>query len=74
VANVQSAASVTDTDARNHTGEEETMPTSLEEMLSRSTCALCGRGVYIDTHGEGRVHCEGCKLAIDNCTCSSEKS
>lgn len=45
------------------------MPTSLDELLRQSTCALCGDGVYIDDEGEGRVHCQGCKMATDNCTC-----
>lgn len=40
----------------------------LEELLERATCGLCGKGVHIDDH-EGRVACDGCGLATDNCTC-----
>jgi len=39
--------------------------------LSSATCALCGAGVHIDDH-EGRVACNGCKMATDNCTCTGE--
>ncbi len=45
------------------------MPTSMEELLRQSSCALCGSPVYLDSDGEGRVHCQGCKMATDNCTC-----
>jgi ribosomal protein S27AE len=42
--------------------------TKLDEIVSRGTCALCGKGVHIDNH-EGRVACNGCNMATDNCTC-----
>ncbi|MBA3267293.1 MAG: hypothetical protein H0T70_03410 [Acidimicrobiia bacterium] len=45
--------------------------TTLSELLSRSVCALCGKGVHIDNH-EGRVACDGCNMATDNCTCISK--
>jgi hypothetical protein len=38
--------------------------------ISNATCALCGAGVHIE--GEGRVACNGCGLATDNCTCTGE--
>jgi ribosomal protein S27AE len=44
----------------------------MDEILSRGTCALCGKSVYLDDHGEGRVHCSGCQMATDNCTCTDE--
>jgi hypothetical protein len=44
--------------------------TKIDDLVSRGVCALCGRGVHLDE--EGRVACNGCQLAIDNCTCSSE--
>ncbi len=44
--------------------------TTLSELLSRSTCALCGNRVHIDDH-EGRVSCDGCNMATDNCDCDS---
>jgi ribosomal protein S27AE len=47
---------------------EETM-TRITELLSQSTCALCGKGVHIDNH-EGRVACDGCNMATDNCDCA----
>ncbi len=39
--------------------------------LSGATCAICGNGVHIDDH-EGRVACNGCGMATDNCTCSGQ--
>ncbi len=39
--------------------------------LSNATCALCGAGVHFDNH-EGRVACNGCGMATDNCTCTGE--
>lgn len=39
--------------------------------LSNATCALCGAGVHFDDH-EGRVACNGCGMATDNCTCTGE--
>jgi ribosomal protein S27AE len=43
--------------------------TRITELLSQSTCALCGKGVHIDNH-EGRVACDGCNMATDNCDCA----
>ena len=43
--------------------------TKINEIVSRGTCALCGKGVHIDNH-EGRVACDGCNMATDNCTCA----
>jgi len=43
--------------------------TKIAEIVSKGTCALCGKGVHIDTH-EGRVACNGCNMATDNCTCA----
>lgn len=40
----------------------------LTELIGKSVCALCGNGVHIDDH-EGRVACNGCNHATDNCTC-----
>lgn len=40
----------------------------LSDIISQGTCALCGNGVHIDNH-EGRVACNGCNMATDNCTC-----
>jgi len=54
--------------ARSHQNEE--IMTRIRDLLSQSTCALCGKGVHIDNH-EGRVACDGCNMATDNCTCSS---
>ena len=39
--------------------------------MTTATCALCGAGVHIDDH-EGRVACNGCGMATDNCTCTGE--
>jgi ribosomal protein S27AE len=39
--------------------------------ISNATCALCGAGIHIDDH-EGRVACDGCGMATDNCTCTGE--
>jgi len=36
--------------------------------MESGVCALCGADVRIDD-GEGRVVCEGCDMATDNCTC-----
>jgi hypothetical protein len=47
--------------------EQERM-TKLDEIIARGQCALCGKGVHIDSH-EGRVACNGCNMATDNCTC-----
>ena len=41
-------------------------------VLAQQLCALCGKGVHIDTH-EGRVACNGCNMATDNCTCPPER-
>ena len=43
--------------------------TKIDEIVNRGTCALCGKGVHIDNH-EGRVACNGCNMATDNCTCA----
>lgn len=43
--------------------------TKITEIVSKGTCALCGKGVHIDSH-EGRVACNGCNMATDNCTCA----
>ncbi|MDQ3896487.1 MAG: hypothetical protein M3326_04395 [Actinomycetota bacterium] len=43
--------------------------TKINEIVNRATCALCGKGVHIDNH-EGRVACNGCNMATDNCTCA----
>ncbi len=40
----------------------------LSDIIARGQCALCGKGVHIDNH-EGRVACNGCNMATDNCTC-----
>lgn len=45
--------------------------TELDTILSRAVCALCGMGVHIDDH-EGRVACNGCNMATDNCDCVSK--
>ncbi|MGI9032778.1 MAG: hypothetical protein ACR2HY_03655 [Acidimicrobiales bacterium] len=50
---------------------EETM-TKITELLGQSSCALCGKGVHIDNH-EGRVACDGCNMATDNCTCGTRR-
>ena len=44
--------------------------TKVTDIIAAGSCALCGRGVHIDNH-EGRVACDGCKMATDNCTCAS---
>ena len=44
------------------------MTTRIEELVRQGSCALCGNGVHIDSH-EGRVACNGCNMATDNCTC-----
>ncbi len=49
---------------------EENM-TELSRLLSAGVCALCGKGVHIDDH-EGRVACDGCNMATDNCDCASK--
>jgi hypothetical protein len=49
--------------------KESTEMTKITEIVSRGTCALCGKGVHIDSH-EGRVACDGCGMATDNCTCA----
>jgi len=49
---------------------EENM-TELSRLLSAGICALCGKGVHIDDH-EGRVACDGCNMATDNCDCASK--
>ena len=36
--------------------------------METGICALCGAGVRLDDK-EGRVVCEGCDRATDNCTC-----
>jgi ribosomal protein S27AE len=43
--------------------------TKINDIVNRATCALCGKGVHIDNH-EGRVACNGCNMATDNCTCA----
>jgi hypothetical protein len=45
--------------------------TKVDELIRRGVCALCNRGVHIDNH-EGRVHCDGCNMATDNCTCNPQ--
>jgi len=45
--------------------------TRMDEIITQSSCALCGKGVHIDNH-EGRVACNGCGMATDNCTCEPE--
>lgn len=44
------------------------MTQKMDDLLRQGCCALCGKGVHIDTH-EGRVHCDGCNMATDGCTC-----
>jgi len=39
--------------------------------METGICAMCGRDVRID-EDEGRVVCEGCNRATDNCTCLQE--
>ena len=36
--------------------------------METGVCALCGAAVRLDEK-EGRVVCEGCDRATDNCTC-----
>ena len=36
--------------------------------METGVCALCGKDVRLD-EAEGRVVCEGCDRATDNCTC-----
>ena len=36
--------------------------------METGVCALCGAGVHLDDK-EGRVVCDGCDRATDNCTC-----
>ena len=36
--------------------------------METGVCALCGAGVHLDAK-EGRVVCDGCDKATDNCTC-----
>jgi ribosomal protein S27AE len=43
----------------------------LKDIIREGVCALCGKGVHIDNH-EGRVACDGCGMATDNCTCTGE--
>jgi uncharacterized Zn finger protein (UPF0148 family) len=39
----------------------------LDEILAHSTCAACGAGVY--RNDEGRIACNGCNLATEECEC-----
>jgi len=48
------------------------MGSKLSDIIARGTCALCGKGVHIDNH-EGRVACNGCNMATDNCTCPPQQ-
>ena len=52
--------------------ESGSMGTKLSDIIARGRCALCGKGVHIDNH-EGRVACNGCNMATDNCTCPPER-
>jgi predicted amidophosphoribosyltransferase len=36
--------------------------------METGICAMCGKDVKLDDR-EGRVVCEGCEKATDNCTC-----
>jgi len=46
--------------------------TRINDIITQASCALCGKGVHIDSH-EGRVACNGCGMATDNCTCDPER-
>jgi hypothetical protein len=46
----------------------------MDEILTQASCAMCGKGVHIDDGHEGRVACDGCNLATDNCTCLSSST
>lgn len=39
--------------------------------METGVCAMCGDDVHID-EVEGRVVCDGCKMATDSCTCISD--
>lgn len=39
--------------------------------METGICGLCGKDVRLDEH-EGRVVCEGCDRATDNCTCMKD--
>lgn len=39
--------------------------------METGVCALCGKDVRLD-EAEGRVVCEGCDRATDNCTCVAD--
>jgi NMD protein affecting ribosome stability and mRNA decay len=39
--------------------------------METGVCALCGAGVHLDDK-EGRVVCDGCDKATDNCICMKD--
>lgn len=39
--------------------------------METGICAMCGKDVRLD-EDEGRVFCEGCNRATDNCTCITD--
>lgn len=39
--------------------------------METGVCALCGAGVHLDDK-EGRVVCDPCGRATDNCTCTKD--
>ncbi len=42
----------------------------LQEIISRGSCALCGKGVFLD-ESIGRIACDGCQQVTEECTCAS---
>lgn len=40
------------------------------KYMETGICALCGKDVRLND--EGRVECEGCNRATDNCTCVAD--
>lgn len=43
----------------------------LKDIIGRGSCALCGKGVYLND-ADGRIACTGCKLATEECSCTTE--
>jgi uncharacterized membrane protein len=43
----------------------------IDEILANSTCALCGDSVHMND--EGRIACDGCNVATEECTCAGER-
>src|SRR5262245_20232138 len=39
--------------------------------METGVCAMCGADVHLDEE-EGRVVCDGCGIATDNCTCTAD--